>query len=69
MATRPNVRVVPGLALPFFPMRPATGRLASTPDAAVELWHESLSAGDTLQPKLNGDRGCVACVPLDQLQF
>ena len=58
MAT--GVRVVPGLALPFFPMRPIEGRSLSTPQRAVDLWREFTERGDTLQPKLNGDRACVA---------
>lgn len=62
-----NIRVAPGLALPFFPMRPAEGRSLSTPDRAVELVREFEESGDTLQPKLNGDRACVAVVRASHL--
>ena len=65
--TTPRIRIIPGLALPFFPMRPPTGRVIGDPDKAVELFHQFIVAGDTIQPKLNGDRACVACVVLETL--
>jgi hypothetical protein len=54
--------VVPGIAVPFYPMRPAEGRALSDPARAVELVLEFKGNGDTLQPKLNGDRAGVATV-------
>lgn len=60
--TATSIRIVPGLALPFFPMRPAEGRTLSTPAKAVELMEEFLAKGDHLSAKLNGDRSCVAVV-------
>ena len=60
--TATSISVIPGLSLPFFPMRPIEGRSLSTPDKAVELALEFTASGDLLQPKLNGDRACVAVV-------
>ena len=65
--TTPRIRVVPGLALPFFPMRPAKGRVIGDPEKAVELFYQFREADDVIQPKLNGDRACVACVSLADL--
>lgn len=56
------IEICRGLTLPFFPMRPALGRTLRTP----KLVEDFLSQLDVdywlMQPKLNGDRGCLATV-------
>jgi len=54
-----NVRCC-GLKVPFFPMRPTTGRRI-TPDTFHEFAPINVS-GYAVQPKLNGDRALLAVV-------
>lgn len=49
--------------MPFFPMRPTTGRALQRPIVVKELWKEAVERGHwVMQPKLNGDRACLAVV-------
>ena len=57
-----KVEICEGLELPFFPMRPAEGRILSRPALIKQLWHEAVDRKLwVMQPKLNGDRVCLAC--------
>lgn len=51
-----KIRVTPGLAMPFFPMRPTRCRDIKTAAAAAEVFSKAKARGSLLQPKLNGDR-------------
>jgi ATP-dependent DNA ligase len=57
-----KIDVCDGLSLPFFPMRPTTGRTLRTP----KLVHDFLASFDSdywvMHPKLNGDRVSLAVV-------
>lgn len=59
-----QVEIVRGLTMPFLPMRAAVGRTLRTPKLVNALWKEMKE--DTgwwlVQPKLNGDRVCLAVV-------
>jgi len=57
IAESERIRIVPGLAAPFFPMRPRHGRAVATISGAINILKEFTEAGNTVQPKLNGDRG------------
>lgn len=49
--------------MPFFPMRPTRGRALQRPAIIKELWHEAIELKHwVMQPKLNGDRVCLAVV-------
>lgn len=51
--------IVPGLAMPFFPARPMTGIVLSTPEQAMAQLSRDLDAGFVCQRKMNGDRSCL----------
>lgn len=56
--------ILPGLRLPFFPMRPTTGRTVFTEQALCAVFERD----DTVfQPKLNGDNVCIAMLDGDLL--
>jgi hypothetical protein len=49
--------------MPFFPMRPATGRAIRGFSAVDALWDEVSTEKHWIpQPKLNGDRACLAVI-------
>jgi len=53
-----RTQIVPGLSVPFFPMRPRTG-LSLTSAERIESVVQRIKAGDTVQKKLNGDRAIL----------
>ncbi len=53
-----RVRIVPGLAMPFFPARPTLGTPA-TKKLAPRCFIAEMDRGNVCQPKLNGDRAGV----------
>lgn len=57
------VNIVPGLQMPFYPMRPVLGRGLRSQSTIKALWKE-IQSNDVwvAQPKLNGDRACLAVV-------
>lgn len=58
-----KVEVCTGLVLPFYPMRPAKGRRLSRPVEIKQLWQDAVEQKRwVMQPKLGGDRACLACV-------
>ena len=58
-----RIKVVNGLSLPFFPMRPVKGVAVCTAKAAEALHAEIADTHLwTIQPKLGGDRACLAVV-------
>ena len=58
-----HIDVCTGLSLPFFPMRPTMGRALSRGASIKELWRDAVERELwVMQPKLNGDRACLACV-------
>lgn len=57
-----NIEVCDGVSLPFFPMRPFKGRNLLKPDSIRQVSEEALNGAWVVQPKLNGDRACLACV-------
>lgn len=57
-----KVVVCSGLSLPFFPMRPVEGRALRTVKDAIEVNQAMLDHEYVVQPKLNGDRACLAVV-------
>jgi hypothetical protein len=58
-----KVAVVPGIVMPFFPMRPATGRILRNKGNVREYEREVLNTEDWVaQPKLEGDRACIGIV-------
>jgi ATP-dependent DNA ligase len=56
-----RVVVAPGVALPFFPMRPMTGERIEG-QRAVDVVNSYIAKGYIVQPKLNGDRVTLAKV-------
>jgi len=57
-----TVEVVHGIAMPFFPMRPASGSPIHT-KRQIDHVVSQLSSGDWLiQPKAGGERACLAVV-------
>jgi len=58
-----KVDICTGLQMPFFPMRPIKGRRLDRPVNIKDLWHDAIDQGHwVMQPKLGGDRVCLACV-------
>lgn len=57
-----KIQIVRGIAMPFFPMRPATGRVIRNRTSVQELLHEvNQEKYDwIMQPKMAGDRACLA---------
>lgn len=51
--------IMSGISVPFYPMRPKHGTSLMS-DAGVARTLADVKAGDVVQPKLNGDRACVA---------
>lgn len=62
-----RLRVVPGLAMPFFPARPMTGTALQNPDQAVQQYCRDMDQGYVCQPKINGDRACLGVVQWEGL--
>lgn len=63
-----HVKIARGLTMPFFPMRPVRGRRLANKGSVGQLYSEVME--DRLwivQPKLNGDRACLAVV--DEVVF
>lgn len=57
-----RIEIVQGLTMPFYPMRPATGRKLRTPCLIAEFW-ATVQEGDwVVQPKLTGRRACLGFV-------
>jgi len=58
-----RIKVASGIAMPFFPMRPAQGRSLKSPVYRRKLWADMQADPSELrtivQPKLNGDRACL----------
>lgn len=58
-----RVEVVPGLVMPFYPMRPTTGRIFRSESSVNEFWEDVVESGRwVVQPKLRGCRACLAVV-------
>lgn len=58
-----KVDICAGLEMPFYPMRPTTGRALQRVDNIKQLWREAVTEQRwIMQPKLNGDRACLAVV-------
>ncbi len=58
-----RIKIVNGLSLPFFPMRPVKGVAVRTAKAADKLYDEIMDQHLwSAQPKLGGDRCCLAVV-------
>jgi hypothetical protein len=58
-----NVEIVPGLTMPFYPMRPRLGLCLRTPRLVQEFYAEIRDPDQWIcQPKLNGHRACLAVV-------
>lgn len=55
-----KIEICPGLTMPFFPMRPVAGRTLRTPKLVREFIDEFDPEYWEMQPKLNGDRVCLA---------
>lgn len=55
-----KIELCPGLTLPFFPMRPSTGRTLRTPKLVRDFLKEFDPEYWDMQPKLNGQRVCLA---------
>lgn len=53
-----RIQVLPGIAIPFYPMRPFRGVSCTTPEAATSVM--SMRGTHILHRKLNGDRVIVA---------
>lgn len=56
-----RISIVPGLSMPFFPMRPSHGP-SLTKESDVHEILASIDCGNVVQSKLNGDRLCLAVV-------
>lgn len=57
-----KIEVCSGLVMPFFPMRPSTGRTLRTPKLVSDFLKEFDPAYFEMQPKLAGHRACLALV-------
>jgi hypothetical protein len=57
-----KIKLAPGVALPFFPMRPLTGRPLTDSLNLAALVEELKTSTDVIQPKLNGDHAELAVV-------
>jgi len=57
-----KVDICEGLELPFFPMRPIRGRALLRPANIRQMVQEAEKGVWAMQPKLGGDRACLACV-------
>lgn len=58
-----KIEVVRGLVMPFYPMRPVKGRSLRTSRLIDEVYAQIQEPDDwVIQPKLNGQRACVAVV-------
>lgn len=57
-----KIQIVRGIAMPFFPMRPATGRVIRNRTSVQELLKEvnQQKYDWIMQPKMSGDRACIA---------
>jgi ATP-dependent DNA ligase len=55
-----KIVIARGIAMPFFPMRPATGRVLRNQGNVEEFYQQVLRKHDwVVQPKLEGDRACI----------
>lgn len=58
-----KVDICAGLTLPFYPMRPTRGRILERAPNIKQLYYETVEEHRwVMQPKLNGDRACLAVV-------
>ena len=58
-----RVEIIPGLAMPFYPMRPTKGPSLRTADSIKKFWASTGRTQDwVIQPKMNGDRATLALV-------
>lgn len=57
-----KVEICDGLEMPLFPMRPFRGRALLRPANIREMCEEAADGFWVIQPKLHGDRVCLACV-------
>lgn len=58
-----KVEICDGLEFPFFPMRPVKGRALIRPTGIKQLYRDAVEKDHwVIQPKLNGDRVCLAIV-------
>jgi ATP-dependent DNA ligase len=58
-----KIVIVPGIAMPFFPMRPAIGRVLRNKGNVQEFDRQVLQTDDwVVQPKLEGDRASIGVV-------
>lgn len=55
-----RIEIVRGLAMPFFPMRPTTGSRIHNAASAQRLLQQVAAGTYIMQPKLGGDRACLA---------
>lgn len=63
-----RIRIVPGLAMPFFPARPSMG-VPATKKLGLCCFIADMDRGYVVQPKLNGDRACLGIVERDGGNF
>jgi hypothetical protein len=55
-----KIVIARGIAMPFYPMRPAQGRVLRNQGNVDEFHHQVLRTHDwVVQPKLEGDRACI----------
>lgn len=60
MQTIDKIVIARGIAMPFFPMRPATGRVLRNKGNVEEFYSQVLRRNDWIvHPKLSGDRACI----------
>lgn len=58
-----RIDVVSGLAFPFYPMRPAKGRVLKSAASFAEFWCTTAQSDEwVIQPKMAGQRACLAFV-------
>jgi ATP-dependent DNA ligase len=58
-----KVDICTGLELPFYPMRPIKGRVLQRAENIKQLYYQTVEEHHwVMQPKLNGDRACLAVV-------
>lgn len=54
-----KVQIIRGIAMPFYPMRPAQGRVLRNRASVDQLLKDMSSGTWVVQPKMHGDRACV----------
>lgn len=54
-----KVQIIRGIAMPFYPMRPAQGRVLRNSASVNQLLQDMKSGTWVVQPKMHGDRACL----------